>query len=988
MKINPVDLRKSFDDFKHTADGKQWMESVGFPGWLLLIASPIQAFCGWLMLFTVVLIPRGLRWIASGITFRPYRRSLRKQIKANLDTLEVIPACGIIIGPTGASLVLGSFSPIDLKLLASLARQFAELYSDGSDDTREAAMLKLLRDDVYQPNRRRRVPVHDADGHELFLFDTYLDVDECQRVAGGVMLGLAVTPGESGVHVQVPWKSVGPASQEADEGVAESRSISGSKSVTAVHPNSREVGRASFLEHLEQMGTVDPTPLQESIPGHPPLTIHIVTDENDDKYLVTEGMSSHAMTVPPGGEDYQYAELSVFLRDKWPIDAASLQDKQYRWPIDWLRKVARYPHQNQTWVGGQYAIIANGEPPAPLGPRTELTCLLVIANPNQFGKWIREDGQTVVFYDIIPLYTEERDFEMQHGIAALMSKFEAYAIAPWVNPNRVNTCLLSEGEEAAIDAKRERGNVESDTYALAPGALDADLPELIEDFDDEPWDDLRPGTKPKRVTSPKRKQATRRRSESLPERVDLGDVYGPWWLKPVRLAGNLLAIVGLGTLIGVLFPQTAFWLIVGYVLTAIVLLGRAWVLPFRHALEHDKFAATLFFLPWYFVKYSVRNWPQTRDCATAIGLFLTWIVAPFLIGLPIALVANLLPKVEALPAAPQVAGNVAIDWDKLPKPVGIPGARPQNPDLSPTKIRQETTSDDHMLLTITWGDGTVGTWKRPLLVPVGSDPRAIQKMREIHEQDQKIHAQINRAEVGAVVVADIVGSEAGLIYGGDDGIYSMSSSLSTAAVHAGLVKVYEKAKVKLTVVPKPDRLSMLTQNGLISVPQGLGFEKAAFKIELAKAGDVSADAPATDAEFGRRRTGSGFRQPDTDNATDPSAASLPRPDVNAIRRSHDLRNRLNSLRNQVGETIVLEVIGSDGNWVYGGKDGIYTVDSDPNIAAVHAGLVKVGETAKVKLTILPEQPGFTELKQNGITSHRWPGSYVGFRIELANDDDQ
>lgn len=1175
MKIDPSDLRKSFDQFVATPEGKQWLDNMGLPGWVLLIASALQAFCGWLMLFTIIWLPRGLRWIVSGVSFRPYRHGLRKNITEQLDQVQIIPARRIMVGPSGAALVLGSFSPIESETLTRLATQFFKFYRDGSGKPRDQALVKLLLDDVFQFHRRRRVPEEHTDGLDLFLFDLRLDTDECDELVGHTILGLAATPGLTGVHVQLPcnvvqralateksdadrehsalteqqlrdyrgemgspflsvlaslsittkawsellsavgngnvddlaarldalprlskvpglvtrllspallhndipmleflvsrganvhWFGVdgpndrkGPvhcavisdagesvewlmangaslqrevgeegeslpltaavnagnlnlvrllvehgadinggrgslslAEQTGDDRIADYLRSAGAKtsrelgsevgedeSAESNRRNARQQSsHPTYIEHLAQLGRVEPKPILEGVQGHPPLKIHVVTEESGEKYLVTEGMSARPMTVPPGGEEYQYAELSVYLRDKWPIDAVSLQDKQYRWPIDWLRKVARYPHQNQTWLGGRYAIIANGEPPAPLGPSTELTCLLIIANPTPFGEWVREDGRTVVFYDVIPLYTEERDYELQHGMNALMGKLQAYAIAPWVNPRRVNTCLLSEEEEAAIDATREQRDAESDTYALAANELDARLDELEDYSENAEWKDEADGSVPQASRRLRSDQSdSRPRYKARVDRNEQGEIVGAWWIEFLKLAGNAFAVVAVATLIGFLFPALAIWLMVGFVLAAIGLLVRAWILAFRHAMQHDKSAAVLFIFPWYFVKYGIRNWPKTRDSVFALGLFLVWVSSVVLIGMPIQVIANLIQP--GVPNGPVVA-NAPPQWADLPNPAGVSEAMPQDPDVSPRSIHQQQRPDGMISLTITWADGTVGSWVRPALSRAKHDRDYFQQQTADHRKERELHQELSRAEVGAVIVTELRGAEAWFIYGGQNGIYSLASSPGTAAVHAGLVKVDQLARLKLTIVPRPARFPMLKQNGLISISQGPGSEQTAYQIELAKEGEVSADAPATDAEFGRRRMSSGFRQPDLDDT----------PDFEAINGSHALLNKIAPLRSQVGAAIIVEVIGSSSNWIYGGKDQIYTIDSDPSVSAVHAGFVKVGESAKVKLTIVPQQRDFPQLRQNRITSRHWPGAYAGYRIELAKDDDQ
>lgn len=203
-------------------------------------------------------------------------------------------------------------------------------------------------------------------------------------------------------------------------------------------------GPDSLLSHIEEhIGTPRAMSVIEVVPGDPPITLHVVDLPDEGlRVVVTEGMSSLPMTVPEGGDDFQYAELVLKLRDDWPLDEESVQDPANSWPLGWLRKIARYPHENQTWLGGQHAVISNEEPPEPLGPGTKLTCLMVLASFESYGRWVRPDGKSVVFYDVIPIYTEERDYEAAHGLPALMEKFSEYAISPCLNPKRVNTALL------------------------------------------------------------------------------------------------------------------------------------------------------------------------------------------------------------------------------------------------------------------------------------------------------------------------------------------------------------------------------------------------------------------------------------------------------------------------------------------------------------------------------------------------------------------
>jgi hypothetical protein len=154
---------------------------------------------------------------------------------------------------------------------------------------------------------------------------------------------------------------------------------------------------------------------------------------DDDQWCVfTYGMSDRAMNTPPEGEAYRFAELAVF------VDSFSEQegDSQCDWPIDWLRQLAQYPFENNTWFGGPVAVVANGEPPEPLGPGTEMTCWLLLAQKDPLDRVTLKDGRNVVFYTMFAIHTDERDFEREHGTEALLKKFAEHDVNELIQPRR------------------------------------------------------------------------------------------------------------------------------------------------------------------------------------------------------------------------------------------------------------------------------------------------------------------------------------------------------------------------------------------------------------------------------------------------------------------------------------------------------------------------------------------------------------------------
>jgi len=60
---------------------------------------------------------------------------------------------------------------------------------------------------------------------------------------------------------------------------------------------------------------------------------------------------------------------------------------------------------------------------------------------------------------------------------------------------------------------------------------------------------------------------------------------------------------------------------------------------------------------------------------------------------------------------------------------------------------------------------------------------------------------------------------------------------------------------------------------------------------------------------------------------------------------------------------------------------IYTDDSSLSTAAVHSGLVRPGQTAIVKVTLLPGQAAYTGSENNGVRSHSYSDWGASYRLE-------
>jgi hypothetical protein len=83
----------------------------------------------------------------------------------------------------------------------------------------------------------------------------------------------------------------------------------------------------------------------------------------------------------------------------------------------------------------------------------------------------------------------------------------------------------------------------------------------------------------------------------------------------------------------------------------------------------------------------------------------------------------------------------------------------------------------------------------------------------------------------------------------------------------------------------------------------------------------------------------------------------------------DAPQNIVSLSNNVGQKYAFRVTGVANGTIWG--TDTYTTDSTLGMAAVHAGVLKVGQTGVVKIQIIGQQAAFTGSTRNGITSNAY-----------------
>lgn len=196
-----------------------------------------------------------------------------------------------------------------------------------------------------------------------------------------------------------------------------------------------------------------------------------------------------------------------------------------------------------------------------------------------------------------------------------------------------------------------------------------------------------------------------------------------------------------------------------------------------------------------------------------------------------------------------------------------------------------------------------------------------------------------RGRTGESITIPVVGAASGSVWGSD--IYTDDSSLAAAAVHAGLLRVGEFGFVRVSMLPGEAAYLGMLRNGVTS--QNYGSFQGSFRLTAA-----------------------------------------PRPWV--LRLPDDVQDAsgmvtLSALRSEIGASFSLKVVGTMGS--VRGSD-VYTDDSAIGAAAVHAGVLRPGESGWVRVTILPGQEFYAGADQNGVKSNqggKWPGS---FRVDRGS----
>jgi Suppressor of fused protein (SUFU) len=155
--------------------------------------------------------------------------------------------------------------------------------------------------------------------------------------------------------------------------------------------------------------------------------------------LVTCGMAEQPMHVPPGWCETHYVELSIALPPTWPVSMGAFRDERFYWPVRLLKHLGRLPHDGETFLWTGHTIVGNRS--QLYAPDTQLCASVIVPPliaPREFGEFNVGGERSVRILGVLPLYAEELEVKLEHGLQALMDLIHGADLTDIVDPQRQN----------------------------------------------------------------------------------------------------------------------------------------------------------------------------------------------------------------------------------------------------------------------------------------------------------------------------------------------------------------------------------------------------------------------------------------------------------------------------------------------------------------------------------------------------------------------
>lgn len=169
--------------------------------------------------------------------------------------------------------------------------------------------------------------------------------------------------------------------------------------------------------------------VQELLPAENGIGILIVSlpGKQDVRLLMTDGLSSYKMPVPPAESEFAHRELYFCLPGYWDLDDLELFKKS--WVVVWIKKLANFVVENHSWFGHGHTLVLKQEH-LPLSSTMKQNHLF-LSNPI----FLEDELETFVCgtkkilpLSIIPIFEDEMDYKQGKGTVKFMRKLLGHGV--------------------------------------------------------------------------------------------------------------------------------------------------------------------------------------------------------------------------------------------------------------------------------------------------------------------------------------------------------------------------------------------------------------------------------------------------------------------------------------------------------------------------------------------------------------------------------
>ncbi len=139
--------------------------------------------------------------------------------------------------------------------------------------------------------------------------------------------------------------------------------------------------------------------------------------------LYTEGLAKNDQTEFAENVEFVYpkVELYFYLPKYW-----DLSKPEYKWPVEWLDRIAMVPQKNKTWFGpGDTLPAGSKNPPDPINLIFKQNYFILsdpIADEAFNYPFVEPD---VRYLAVIPIFDKEFEYKKSHSAYKLLEKFKA-----------------------------------------------------------------------------------------------------------------------------------------------------------------------------------------------------------------------------------------------------------------------------------------------------------------------------------------------------------------------------------------------------------------------------------------------------------------------------------------------------------------------------------------------------------------------------------